>query len=53
MFKDILAELARRFSEIPSAALIDNRHFAETIYRTALAGGIMNRLTYRDLPDDA
>ena len=53
MFEGILAELPRRLGEIPPAALIDNRHLAETIYRVALADGIMDRVKYQDLPDDA
>ena len=53
MFEDILAELPGRLGEVPPATLIDNRHFAETIYRIALADGIMDRLEYLDLPDDA
>src|SRR5262249_13632025 len=30
--------------------LIDDRRFAETIYRLALADGIMDRVTYQDPP---
>jgi len=52
MFEDILAELPRRLGEIPSASVIDNRHFAEAIYRIAVANGIMDRLRYAELPDD-
>jgi hypothetical protein len=33
--------------------LIDDRRFAETIYRVALADGIMDRVTYQDPPEDA
>jgi hypothetical protein len=32
--------------------LADNRHFAETIYRTALASGITDRMKYLSLSDD-
>ena len=53
LFEDILAELPGRLGELSPASLIDNRHFAETIYRIALADGIMDRLKYLDLPDDA
>ena len=53
MSEDILAVLPRRLGEVSPATLIDNRHFAETIYRIALADGIMDRLKYLDLPDDA
>jgi hypothetical protein len=31
----------------------DSRHFAEAIYRLALANGIMGRVTYQDLPGEA
>jgi hypothetical protein len=30
-----------------------DRRFAETIYRVALADGIMDRVTYQDPPEDA
>jgi hypothetical protein len=30
-----------------------NRHFAEAIYRIALADRIMDLVTYQDLSDDA
>jgi hypothetical protein len=53
MFEDILAELPRRLGEIPPAALIDNRHFAETIFRVALADGTTDRVKYQELPDNA
>jgi hypothetical protein len=33
--------------------VIDDRRFAEAIYRVALADGIMDRVAYQDLPDDA
>jgi hypothetical protein len=33
--------------------LIDDRRLAETIYRVALADGIMDRVTYQDPPEDA
>src|SRR4051794_29601299 len=53
MLTDILDELPRRLGDGPLEALADNRHFAEAIYRIALADGIMDRVTYQDLPDDA
>jgi hypothetical protein len=52
LLEDISAEMPQRLRENSPAALSDNRHFAETIYRVALAGGIMNRVAYQDLPDD-
>jgi len=53
MIEDISAELPRRLGGSKLAALIDDRYFAEAIYRIALADGIMDRITYQDLPDDA
>jgi hypothetical protein len=52
MLEDIQAELPRRLCERPLPELIDNRHFAEAVYRIALADGITNDIVYRDLPDD-
>jgi hypothetical protein len=53
MLTDILDELPRRLGDGPLEALADNRHFAEAIYRIALAGGIMDRVRYQDFSDDA
>jgi hypothetical protein len=53
MLTDILDELPRRLGDTPLEALVDNRHFAEAIYRIALADGIMDFVTYQDLSDDA
>lgn len=50
--EDLAAELPRHMREKPLAAIVDDRRFAETIYRVALASGIMERTRYRDLPDD-
>jgi hypothetical protein len=36
--EDLVAELPRHLREKPLAAIIDDRRFAETIYRVALAG---------------
>jgi hypothetical protein len=47
--EDLAAELPRHLREKPPAAIIDDRRFAETIYRVALAGGIMERIKYQDL----
>jgi hypothetical protein len=35
------------------ADLIDDRRFAETIYRVALADGIVDCVTYQDPPEGA
>jgi hypothetical protein len=53
MLTDILDELPRRLCDRPLEALTDNRHFAEAIYRIALAEGIMDRVRFQDLSDDA
>jgi hypothetical protein len=53
MLQDVLAELPRQLGDSPLTTLIDHRYFAEAIYRVALASGIMDRITYQDLPDDA
>jgi hypothetical protein len=53
LLTDIAAELPRRLGDGPLDALPDNRQFAEAIYRIALASGIMDRVRYQDLPDEA
>ena len=50
--EDLCAELPRRLGESKLDAVIDDRRFAEAIYRVALADGIMDRVAYQDLPDD-
>lgn len=49
---DLQAELPRNLSQLASTTLIDDRRFAETIYRVALADGIMDRMAYQDLPQN-
>ena len=49
MIEDIFDELPRRLGDSP----IDHRSFAEATYRVALASGIMDRIKYQDLPDQA
>jgi hypothetical protein len=49
---DALDELPHSLSESPIAAL-DDRRFAEAIYRVALAGGVMRRIKYQDPFDEA
>jgi len=51
--EDLYMELPRRLGESKLDAVIDDRRFAEAIYRVALADGIMDRVAYQDLPDDA
>jgi hypothetical protein len=53
MLTDILDELPRRLCDSPLEALADNRHFAEAIYRIALADGIMDLVRYQDLSGEA
>ena len=53
IIEDIYAELPRRLGESEVATLIDDWRFAEAIYRVALAGGIMDRIIYQDLPGGA
>ena len=51
--KEVDVKLPRRLGETRLTDLIDDRRFAETIYRVALADGIMDRVTYQDPPEDA
>jgi hypothetical protein len=53
MIQDVLVGLPRRLGDSSLTTLIDRRSFAEAIYRVALASGIMDRIKYQDLPDDA
>jgi hypothetical protein len=52
MIENLSAELPRHLGQRKLTDLLDDRRFAETIYRVALADGIMNRVAYQDLPDD-
>ena len=40
--------LPRRLSEGKIATLIDDRRFAEAVYKIALADGVMDRVRYQD-----
>jgi hypothetical protein len=53
LIEDLYDVLPRRLGETRLTDLIDDRRFAETIDRVALADGIMDRVTYRDPPEDA
>ena len=53
LIEDLYDALPRRLGETRLPDLIDDRRFAETIYRVALADGIMDRVTYQDPPEDA
>jgi hypothetical protein len=52
MVEDLRAELPPRLGKGGLTALIDDRRFAEVVYRVALADGIMDRIAFQDLPDD-
>jgi hypothetical protein len=49
---DLVAELPRHLRGRPVAEIIEDRRFAEAIYRVALASGTMERIKYQDAPDD-
>ncbi len=46
----LIDELPRHMQGQPLEVIVDDRRFAETIYRIALANGLMDRIEYRDLP---
>ena len=48
LIEDLYDALPRRLGKLRLIDLIDDRRFAETIYRVALADGIMDRVTYQD-----
>ena len=48
--EDLNEALPRRLGELRLIDLIDDRRFAETIYRVALADGIMDRVTDQPTP---
>jgi hypothetical protein len=52
MLENLSAALPRRLGQRKLIELIDDRRFAEVIYRVALAGGVLDRVAYQDLPDD-
>jgi hypothetical protein len=52
LITDALDEVPKSLTKSPTAAL-DDRRFAEAIYRVALAGGLMQRIKYQDPFDDA
>jgi hypothetical protein len=53
LIRGLQAELPRGLRELELTALIDDRRFAETIYRVALDDGIMDRVAYQELPQIA
>ena len=50
LIEDLYDALPRRLGETRLTDLTDDRRFAETIYRVALADGIMDRVTTRIRP---
>jgi hypothetical protein len=52
IIEDLSAELPRHLRQIELTTLIDDRRFAETIYRVALADGIMDRVVYQEPPQN-
>ncbi|MGQ0686070.1 hypothetical protein [Bradyrhizobium sp.] len=53
LLEDALYELPSRLCDGPLEALSRDRRFAEAVYRIALSEGLMHRVRYRDVPDDA
>jgi hypothetical protein len=53
LIEDIYCELPRGLSKRSLPDLIEDRRFAETIYRVALADGIMDRVRYWEPSEDA
>jgi hypothetical protein len=49
----VIDELPRYMQGQPLEAIVDDRRFAEVIYRTALASGLSDRVEYQDLPVDS
>lgn len=46
----LIGELPRHMQGQPLEVIVDDRRFAETIYRIALANGVTDRVEYRDVP---
>ena len=54
LIEDLYCELPRGLRKMKEVEdLIEDRRFAETLYRVALADGIMDRVRYCDPPEDA
>lgn len=49
----LFAEPPRHLKRQPFNVVVNDRRFAETIYRTALASGLMDRVAYRDASSPA
>jgi hypothetical protein len=52
VIQGLYAELPRSLGRHDLTTLVDDRRFAETIYRVALADGIMDRVAFQELPQN-
>jgi hypothetical protein len=52
VIQGLYAELPRSLGRHELTTLLDDRRFAETIYRVALADGIMDRVAFQELPQN-
>jgi hypothetical protein len=53
MLEPICRMLPRHMGNGTLSRIAEDRRFAEAVYKVGLANGVMDRLTYLDLPDDA
>lgn len=53
MLEPVCTLLPQRMGNSKLSRIADDRRFAEAVYRVGLAAGVMDRLTYLDLPDGA
>jgi hypothetical protein len=53
MLEPICRLLPQRMGNSTPSRIAEDRRFAEAVYKVALASGVMDRLTYLDLPDGA
>jgi hypothetical protein len=51
MLEPLCALLPQRMGNSKLSRIADDRRFAEAVYKLGLADGVMDRLTYLDLPD--
>ena len=51
MLEPVCMLLPQRIGNSKLSRIADDRRFAEAVYKVGLADGVMNRLTYLDLPD--
>jgi hypothetical protein len=51
MLESICMQLPQRMSNSKLSRIAEDRRFAEAVYKVGLADGVMNRLTYIELPD--